>query len=352
MNKIIEEDVENILSTTLIDWKQFEKKTVLITGANGMLPAYLVYTFLYLNKTFHFNVHVIALVRNIEKAHNKFRDFLDDSHLKFIIQDVSMPICIQEDIHFIIHAASQASPKYYGIDPVGTINANVLGTINTLQLAKEKNVESYLFFSSGDVYGIVNPDLFPFREHDYGYIDLLNVRNCYGESKRMGENLCIAWNHQYKVPIKIVRIFHTYGPGMLLDDRRVFADFCSNIIHNEDIILKSDGRAVRLFCYVSDAIKAYLKILLDGNKGEAYNVANRNAEISMLNLAQLLVNLYPTKHLHVKTEILLNDLVATQMKSSLHRAIPDCSKIEQLGWYPTVSLEEGFKRTIDSFISF
>ena len=247
MNRIIESDIKNILLSTIIDWTRFKDKTVFITGANGMLPAYLVFTFLYLNKIKGWDINVIALVRNKEKAYEKFKDFLDDKHLKLLIQDVSELISIKEDIHFVVHAASQASPKYYGIDPVGTINANVLGTINTLRLAKEKKVESYLFFSTGDVYGTVSPELFPFKESDYGYIDLLNVRSCYGESKRMGENLCIAWNYQYQVPVKIVRIFHTYGPGMLLNDRRVFADFCKNIINNEDIVLRSDGSAVRLF---------------------------------------------------------------------------------------------------------
>jgi len=350
MNKIIESDIKNILLSTLIDWTRFKDKTVLITGANGMLPAYLVFTFLYLNKVKGWEIKVIALVRNKEKAYEKFKDFLDDKHLKFLIQDVSEPIYIKEDVHFVVHAASQASPKYYGIDPVGTINANVLGTINTLRLAKEKNVESYLFFSTGDVYGTVSPELFPFKESDYGYLDLLNVRSCYGESKRMGENLCVAWNYQYQVPVKIIRIFHTYGPGMLLNDQRVFADFCKNIINNEDIVLRSDGRAVRLFCYISDAIQAYVKILLDGNDAEAYNIANNEGEISILGLANLLVSLYPEKHLHVKKEIMADDLVTVKMKSPLMCAIPDCSKIEKLGWKPIVSLREGFKRTIESFI--
>lgn len=248
-----------------------------------------------------------------------------------------------------MHAASQASPKYYGVDPVGTINANVLGTINTLELARQHQVESYLYFSTGSVYGDVDPEKFPFTEKDYGYIDLLKGQSCYGESKRMGEQYCVAYHTQYDVPAKMVRIFHTFGPGLLFDDRRVFADFIKNIVNNEDIVLHSDGAAVRLFCYITDAVKAYFKVLLDGEVAEAYNVANPAGEISIRDLAQLLVDMYPEKHLQLKIEILKGDLTTDKMKSPTQRAIPSIAKMQALGWSPHVSVAEGFRRTIDSF---
>lgn len=349
MNRIIEEDLNAIIADENINWLRFKDSTVFITGANGMLPAYMVFTLLHLNKVQHLNVNVIALVRSKEKAYSKFVDYLEDPHLKFVIQDVASPIELDANVDFIIHAASQASPKYYGVDPVGTISANIFGTYNTLKLASQKKVKSYLFFSTGDIYGIVPPELFPFREKDYGYIDLLSVRSCYGESKRLGENLCVAWNYQFNVPAKIVRIFHTYGPGVDLDDQRVFADFCKNIIQGKDIVLRSDGKATRLFCYISDAIRAYFKVLLDGTNAEAYNIANPYGEISIYDLAQLLTTLYPEKGLRVRQEIIQNDLVTVKMKSPLQRAIPDCSKIIETGWKPSVDLKEGFRRTIDSF---
>ncbi len=352
MNKIIEQDLQEILSVDYINWERFRNKTVLITGANGMLPAYLVFTLLYLNKIDNINVRVIALVRNTEKAYKKFQDWLEDEHLQIIQQDVSNPIVIDKEvkIDYIIHAASQASPKYYGIDPVGTINANVFGTVNTLDLACKHNVESYLYFSTGDVYGIVDPEKFPFTEKDYGYVDPLSVHSCYNESKRMGEQYCVAYHTQYGVNTKIARIFHTYGPGLLFDDCRVFADFVKNIVNDEDIILHSDGSAVRLFCYITDAIKAYFKILLDGEVAEAYNVANVNGEISIRNLAEMLVNMYPEKKLKLRIEILQGDLVTDKMKSTTLRAIPSIEKINSLGWYPKISVAEGFRRTVDSFL--
>lgn len=346
MNKIIEKDINEILESNIIDWDKFRNTNVLITGANGMLPSYLVFTLLELNKR-GMNVHVYALVRNRQKAELVFKDFLFDTHLHLLVQDVSDPISIDVPFKYIIHAASQASPKYYGIDPVGTIRANVLGTINTLELAKEHHSKGYLYFSSGEVYGIVSPEKFPFKECDYGYLDILNVRNCYAESKRMGESLCVSYHRQYNIPAKIVRIFHTYGPSMTMNDGRVFGDFCKNIVNGEDIVMNSDGSAVRLFCYVTDAIVAYLKVLLDGDDAQAYNVANLKGESSIYELAQTLVALYPKKKLKVVRN-LNSQTEASKMKSSLVKAIPDCSKITSLGWNPTISIKEGFRRTIES----
>lgn len=349
MNSIIQKDLDLIISSPIINWEVFKGQTVLITGANGMLPAYLAYTLLYLNSTKHYGIKVLALVRNLEKSKEKFKDFLDDPNLEFIVQDVATEIKYTKKVDYIIHAASQASPKYYGVDPVGTINANVFGTINTLKLAKEKNAKSFLYFSSGDVYGIVDIDKFPIKENDYGYIDLLKVRSCYGESKRMGENLCVCWNYQYGVRAKMVRTFHTYGPGMRFDDGRVFADFCKNIVNNEDIVLRSDGSACRPFCYITDAAIAYFKVLLDGENGLAYNVGNPYCEVSILQLANTLVSLYPEKHLKVQKEIIESDMTTFKMRSPLLRSIPDITKLKLLGWEPVVGIEEGFRRTIESY---
>lgn len=350
MNPIIEQDLQSILSAPYVDWSRFQNKTVLVTGANGMLPAYMVYTLLYLNKTRQINIRVLALVRNIDKAKAKFRDWLADDSLELIVQDVCVPFTYSETrIDYIIHAASQASPKYYGIDPVGTIHANVLGTVNMLELARLHQIESYLYFSTGSVYGEVSPEKFPFTESDYGYIDLLQGQSCYGESKRMGEQYCMAYHVQYGVPVKIVRIFHTFGPGMLLDDRRVFSDFVKNVVCNEDIVLHSDGSAVRLFCYITDAVKAYFKVLLDGEVGGAYNVANPLGEMSVRDLARLLVDMYPEKHLRLKVEILKGDLTTDKMKSPTRWTVPSIAKMQALGWNPEVSVKEGFRRTIDSF---
>lgn len=349
-NKVILEDLE-VICQSGIDWGRFSGKTVLITGANGFLPAYMAESLLYVSAALRLDIKVIAMVRNITKAKTRFADYADDKNLIFIEQDVSNPVNIATDIpvDFIVHAASQASPKYYGTDPVGTLSANVLGTINMVNLAKEKNVESFLYFSSGDVYGQVGDDHIPMTEDYYGFLDPTKVRSCYGESKRMGENICASWYHQYNVPAKMVRPFHTYGPKMLLDDGRVFADFVSDVLTNRDITLHSDGSARRAFCYLSDATIGFFMVLLNGKNGEAYNVGNPYQEHSILELAEIMVSLFPNKGLRV---IMANkDTGNLYLKSPVARNSPAIAKIKELGWEPVISARDGFYRTVISYLA-
>lgn len=344
-NRIIAEDIENIVASTPVDWGVFANKQVLITGASGFLPAYLVETLLYLNRTRNLNIHVTALVRSRTNFEQRFAHHLNNPSLISVVQDVSVPISLTLPHHFIIHAASQASPKYYGADPVGTLSANVLGTMQLLELARVHPVISFLYFSSGEVYG--ETQRVPTRESDYGYIDPVSVRSCYAESKRMGENMCVSWHTQYQVPAKIVRPFHTYGPGMKLDDGRVYADFVRDILENRPIVLKSAGTASRAFCYLADATAGFFTVLLKGENGVPYNVGNGDAEISVMDLANLLVDIYPEKRLCVVKESLQAD--SGYMQSPISRNCPDISRINALGWMPTTSLADGFKRTIESY---
>jgi nucleoside-diphosphate-sugar epimerase len=346
MNKIILEDIKEIVSQD-ITFEKFANKNILITGANGFLPAYLVETLLFLNSIKKLNLKVYGLVRSLDKAKIRFSEYLNDFALQFIHQDVSEPLKLNDPIHYIIHAASQASPKYYKTDPVGTLKANVMGTLQLLEFARIQKLESFLFFSSGEVYGQVPNELIPIKETSYGYIDLQDVSSCYAESKRLCENACVAYLSQFQVPAKIVRPFHTYGPGMALDDGRVFSDFVNNILKNENIIMKSDGSARRAYCYLADATLAFLTILLKGKNGQAYNVGNPNAEVSVLELAEELISIFADKKLQVeKIHRAAND---NYMPSPITRNSPDISKISALGWTPKYTIKSGFKRTVESF---
>lgn len=347
VNKVIAEDIRTVIAADNIDWYKLSGKTVLITGANGFLPAYMVLTLLALNDELNLGIRILALVRNREKAKVRFKDLLTRNDIELIVQDVSKPIAIEEDIHFIIHAASQASPKFYGSDPVGTINANVLGTSYLLELAAQKKVEKFLFFSSSEIYGLVDENKIPITEKDYGYIDSTNVRSCYSEGKKLGETLCVSWMHQYQVAVSIIRIFHTYGPGMDLYDGRVFADFIADIVYNRDIVMKSDGVAIRAFCYLTDAITGYFLVMLNGVNGEAYNVGNTKGEISVIDLADKLITLFPEKNLKV---IRKEQSVAGYIQSSVQRVVPNTDKLQALGWKAKVDVATGFKRTITSCV--
>lgn len=349
MNAVIEQDLEKIIGTKYIDWSAFKDKTVLISGANGMLPSYMVDTLLFLNEKKGYNIKVVALVRNVEKAKRVFSEFEGNKMLEFLVQDVTAPIHYDGDIHYIIHAASQAAPSYYGVDPVGTFTANTVGTINMLELAKEKAVQGFLYFSTGSIYGNIEGEKVLLDESMAGNVNVLEVRNCYAESKRAGENACVCYNYQYKVPTKIVRIFHTFGPKVNLNDGRVFSDFCKNIVNGENIVLKSDGSAKRSFLYVADAVIAYFKVLLDGEPAKAYNVGgDEEHEISIRDLSELLVGLYPEKNLKVIFDINENDLTYAKMRTPQKQVLPKLNRITSLGWQQTTKVKECFKRTIDA----
>jgi len=343
---IVTEDLEAVLSAPL-PWDDLAGRTVLITGAAGFLPAYMVETLLFRNETtLGPPTRVLGLVRHEGRARERFAAYEGRADLQLLVGDVSGPVDMGERVDFIVHAASQASPKYYQTDPVGTLSANVLGTQRLLDLAREQRAQGFLFFSSGEVYGQITDDQVPTRESDYAFVDPMDVRSCYGESKRMGETMCVAWHAQFGVPARVARPFHTYGPGMSLTDGRVFADFVADLVAGRDIVMKSDGRASRAFCYLADATAGFFTALLRGESGQAYNVGNDQTEISILDLAHRLVALFPEKDLKV-----VQQPVPTEgyLQSKISRGCPEISKIKALGWAPHTTIEDGFRRTVLSF---
>src|ERR1035441_10460815 len=341
---VIEEDLERIANAAL-PWGDLARATVLITGANGFVAAYLVEALLQRNEQAPATAcKVLALVRDRAKAQARFAAYVDRSDLQFITQDVCEPLLIDGPLHYIIHAASKASSSHFSVNPAGTLLPNVLGTYQLLELARRWQTRGFLFLSSGEVYGRFNPPpIQAISEDQFGALDPLDPRACYGEAKRAGEALCLAWHRQYGVPIRIARLGHTYGPGMDLSDERVFADFVRRIVQREDIVLKSDGSASRPFCYLADATVGLLTVLLKGQGGAAYNLVNDEAVICIKDLATLLAGLFPERGVRV---------ILPEQKgpgSSVHWN-PGCpvatNRIRQLGWQPTTSVASGFRRTI------
>lgn len=174
------------------------------------------------------------------------------------------------------------------------------------------------------------------------------VRSCYAESKRVGETMCVSWYQQYGLNTSVVRPFHTYGPGMALDDGRVFADFVSDVVASRDIVLKSDGLARRPFCYIADATLGFLTVLLKGGAAQAYNVANPSAEVSMIELANTLSGLFPERGVNVKFQVLGS--AREYLKSPIKRQCPSINKILGLDWHPEIGIEAGFYRTVKSYL--
>jgi len=344
LSSVVAEDIAEVVRTPL-PWKNLSSSTILVTGASGFLPAYMIETLVFLNRNFNLKTRILALARSAERVRERFAAYADRGEIEFLIQDVSDPLKFEGDLDFIVHAASQASPRYYSVDPTGTLSANVLGTWHLLSAAAKQRLRGFLFFSSGDVYGIPNSSR-PVTETDYGYLDPTNIRSCYGESKRMGETMCVSWAHQFGVPARIVRPFHTYGPGMRLDDGRIFADFVRDILGGGPLVLLSDGSARRCFCYLSDATAGFFAVLLEGTTGQAYNVANPDQEYSIAELADRLAVVFRDRDLKVERRQRADSVYVA---SPVPVTRPDISKIQALGWNPRVSIETGFLRTVRSY---
>ena len=346
-NSIIREDLENIYLSRS-NWNDFENRTIYVTGSTGMIASYIILFLIYLNEIKKLNITIMAGIRNIVKARNLFGLYLDKEYFKVYSNDILN--CINDNIQFdyMIHAASLASPQYYGKMPVETILPNIVATYRILEYAKVHNVKSVLFLSSGDVYGTIVQDD-KIGENDIGILNHLAVGSFYGESKRCGESLCKAYYLEYGTPVKFARIAHTYGPTMDWEnDKRVFSEFVKNILNNEDIIMKSDGSAKRPFCYITDNISGLFKILLDGKNGEAYNVGNDKEFISIRVLAEKLAALFPERVSKVVYEKRndANYKPCTELKVS----VMSMDKLRALGWEPIITVENGFRRTVDAII--
>ena len=347
INPIILEDLQRIASAKL-SWEDLRNKTLLVTGGGGFLAAYLIKSLLEVGRLNKLNIKVICVARSYRSVAARLSSYLDDDNLSIVLHDISQPLPTNfPQAQFIIHCASQASPKYYGTDPIGTLLANSVGTMYMLDHAVKCQAEKFLFFSSGEVYGIPIDSGQLIAEKDFGYLDPMILRSCYAESKRIGETMCVAWSKQHNLHTSVVRPFHTYGPGMAMDDGRVFADFVADAVAKRDLVVKSDGLALRPFCYVADATIGIMLVLLKGAKAEAYNLANPDAEISIRNLASLISSLFPESGLSTRFEIAAGS--ETYLKSPISRSCPNIDKIKGLGWSPTVGLQDGFSRTIKSY---
>ena len=339
MNRVLEDDLKTIIAEDL-SWEKLKNKTVMITGASGMVGSYMLYVLLMLNDEKHYGIKVDAVMRNVNKLPEEIRNRED---VNVVVADVTKDIPDVGDIDYIIHAASPASPLIMQNQPVETIAANTIGTFKTLELAKEKNAEGYLFISSREIYGQPDEGQEFFYENTYGFVDQLNPRSCYSEGKKAAETMCVCFHEEYGLNTKIARLAHTYGPGMSIYDGRVQADFLKNVYHNEDIVLKSEGTAVRTYTYIADAIAGMYRILLD-SEDIVYNIGNEAGKVSIRDLAEILVSIYPERGLKLVFDIPEG---GTKGTAPYTLGILSSEKLRKLGWNPKYSVKDGFKRTLE-----
>lgn len=340
-SRVIQNDVRSIALAIKKDAKVLSGKTILITGGSGFLGKYFLYTFWYLNKNFFSTPCKIISLDNYITG-TKTNPLLGEKNFVFIKHDVRKSFDTQDRVDYVIHAAGIASPVFYMKYPLETLEVATRGTQNMLEFAKKKRVDSFLFFSSSEIYGDPDPNFIPTPETYQGNVSCTGPRACYDESKRLGETLCMVYHRLYDLPVKIVRPFNIYGPGMKPDDYRVIPRFLTSALKKEYLPVHAQGNQTRTFCYISDAITALIKILLSDKNGEVYNVGNADNEVNMMTLAKIVSELFTGKVV-VKSV----DYPDTYPRADPMRRCPDLTKMRTLFNYePDVSLKEGLKRTL------
>ncbi len=344
-NAILQEDLENA-AERFGNVENLNNCTVMVTGATGLIGSQVVKFLLCLNRIKNANITVVAYVRDEEKAKRVFSSLLDSASLKIAKGDINAPVCLEGEIDYIIHGASATSSKYFVSHPVETIQTAIDGTNHILAFAREKKVRGIVYLSSLEVYGTPDENAGLIRESDYGYIDPLNVRSSYSEGKRMVECLCVSYAKEYDVPVKIARLSQTFGAGVEYSDGRVFAEFARCAIEGKDIVLHTPGRTVRSYCYTMDAVTALIAILLDGKVGEAYNVTNMDTAISIFDMAKMVCDIFEEAKIKVVCDV-PKDLESFGYNPEMIIRL-DSKKLVELGWKPTKSLEEMYKRLVES----
>lgn len=340
-SRIVKNDIKNITLSLKNDAKVLTGKTILITGGSGFLGKYFLYTIWYLNKNFFSKTcRVISLDNYITGTESN--PLLGDKNFTFIKHDVRSPFDTEDRIDYVVHAAGIASPVYYMKYPLETLEVATFGTKNMLEFAKKKQVDSFLFFSSSEIYGDPDPNFVPTPETYPGNVSCIGPRSCYDESKRLGETLCMIYHNIHKIPIKIVRPFNVYGPGMMVNDSRVIPRFLTSAFKKEPLPVHAGGNQTRTFCYISDAITAFFKVLLSKKNGEVYNVGNDDNEVNMMMLAQTISELFKGR-----VEIKSIEYPTAYPQGDPRRRAPDITKIRNvLGYDPKVDLKIGLKRTL------
>lgn len=342
-NFLLQSDIEEIIKNMPLNFiNKFSGKHVLLTGGRGFLGRYFAAVFQSLNESVLYASPVkITIIDNLISAGPEGSKSNKVDHFTFIDHNCIHPLPKIDNVDYILHAAGIASPAYYRKYPLETLEVATTGLKNSLEVAKQNPGCKITFFSSSEIYGDPDKNHLPTRESYRGNVACLGPRACYDMSKRLGETLVQIYQQQYGVHGTIIRPFNVYGPGMQKTDYRVLPNFGARIMEGKTLQIYGDGNQTRTFCYVTDAIVGFLKVLVDGVPGEPYNIGNPYPEISMKNLAEEIGKIL--KRSDIKYETV--DYPDTYPADEPNRRCPEISKaIQQLGYTPKVNLDDGLKR--------
>ena len=351
--QIVEEDLDTICRGLQEEFGQMAGKKLLIVGGAGFLGYYMVQAVLHWNKSASIAREIALTVYDnyVRGVPDWLMSRADECTL--VTHDITDPLPADiDDFQYIIHAASIASPTFYRKYPIETMDANVNGLRSLLDYCKERKeeaskVEGFLFYSTSEIYGDPTPEYIPTPETYRGNVSSTGPRACYDESKRYGETLCVNFAQQYDLPIKMVRPFNNYGPGLKITDRRVLPDFARDIFAGNDIVMLSDGSPTRTFCYITDAIIGYYKVLVRGRAGEAYNIGVEEPEISIAAMAELVAKL--SRELFDYRGKVVRQMSADSdyLIDNPNRRCPVIAKArEELDYEPAIGLDDGMRRAL------
>lgn len=352
---LLREDLDRICSDLAFEFGRMAGKRLLITGGAGFLGYYLVHAALHFNQTVGRDqpIEIVVWDSFIRGTPLWLAALNGASALKVETRDLIDPLPRpMPDFQWIIHAAGIASPPFYRRYPIKTIDANITGLRNLLeycvaQAERGKPVEGLLFYSSSEIYGDPTPEWIPTPEQFRGLVSCTGPRACYDESKRFGETLCAVFAQQHGVPTKMARPFNNYGPGLKITDKRVIPDFAREVMAGRDIIMYSDGKPTRTFCYASDAITGYYKVLVRGHIGEPYNIGIERPEISMAELAGKMVTVAAQLFGYRGDVVHRSNAEADYLVDNPNRRCPNIDKARaELGYDPQVLIDEGLRRTL------
>jgi len=345
---VIRRDAEQIVEALGPHLRQLAGTTLMGPGGSGFLCSYLFETVACFNDASGMSPCRMLCVDNLKSGvATRVAHLIGRPDFRFIEHDASQPLALDEDVQWIVHGASIASPMLYRQFPLETIDVNVNGTRLMLELARRRGVRSLLYLSSSEIYGNPPPECIPTPETYVGAVSCTGPRACYDESKRLGETLCGIYHRTFQVPVKTVRPFNVYGPGLRLDDKRIIPDFISDALGGGPLTLLSDGRATRSFCYVSDAIEGLWRVLLSSCDGEAFNVGNDAEEVTVADVAAALQRVAGDPPLTIQYR---RSPDADYLTDNPERRRPDLTKIRStFDWTPRISLTEGLSRTLEHY---
>lgn len=343
-NTIVQEDLKNICER--VELYEFEGKNILITGANGHIATYIAYTLLYAHeKHILVGTQIYVLSRNASMLSQLYGIFRDIPCFHMIVGDVAEFEQVEIRFDYIFHFAGNASPYYIMNDPVGILKANITGTLNVAELAIKAPGSKIIYSSTREVYGANDKDNV-LDEKAFGVIDPLDLRSCYPESKRAAETILASYYTQYGLLYVIARIAHCYGPGMkLTNDGRVMSDFVNFAINHKDIVLNSNGKALRSFCYITDVVVALLMMATNKSGPCAYNLANESDELSIKELAEYIAEMVGDIKVRFNFTSIDSSVYCAYKRKPL-----DCTRLKEIGWQPEVDIRNGVERTVRSFL--